>query len=221
MKGKEEINSIKVKICGIKDLGSAEVAVEAGTDYVGFNFVKSSRRYIEPKDALKIAKKIRGKVMTVGVFQNEDYGRVNEVAQLLGLDFVQLHGDEDEGYVARVKRKVIKKFSIYNFPNKGTRFFKPSQFTVKSQFLNANLAYLLLDREVQGLGETVDLEKAREIAERIPVFLAGGLKPDNVGEIVRKVRPFAVDVAGGVEIDGKKDAGKMREFIKNVKGENL
>lgn len=101
-----------VKICGIRSIDSALAALEAGADFLGFNFVKTSRRFIQPQKALEIINKVRKinpKVQIVGVFQDEHYSKVNEIAKFLKLDYVQLHGKEDKVYIKKMITKVIKK----------------------------------------------------------------------------------------------------------------
>ncbi len=108
----------KVKICGIRTLEAAQTAVDAGADFLGFNFVKTSKRYIEPEKALEIIKLIKSKVKTVGVFQDEKAETANEIALLLNLDFVQLHGVENSEYIKSIKVPVIKSIILDDNPKK-------------------------------------------------------------------------------------------------------
>lgn len=201
MKGINQ-KKVQVKICGISDLETALAAIKAGADFLGFNFVKTSRRYIDPKAALEIIKGINGKVKTVGVFQNEAVEKVNKIADLLNLDFVQLHGEEDDGYIEKIKSNVIKKRPFSSLFNRDP----------KNKF-----SHILIDREKQGEGPLVDFESIAKFSNKHKLFLSGGLTPGNIKGIVEKVKPFVVDVASGVETDGKKDIAKIREFIKNAK----
>lgn len=189
---------MRVKICGIRTVEAAIIACDSGADFLGFNFVSSSKRYIDSSAAKKIIDKIRGKIKIVGVFQNEQVETVNKIADLLGLDFVQMHGNEDNIYISQVKFPVIKSFTLLDNPQK------------------IDVQYLLLDR-VDREGALVDLQKAAEIAQEFPLFFAGGLTSENVSDIVCKVRPYGVDVAGGVETNGKQDIKKIRLFIERVK----
>ena len=196
---------VKIKICGIRTLGSAEAAVAAGADFLGFNFVPTSKRKVSVDIAKKIisllrTKKYEPRTKFVGIFQNQSVDEVNKIAKLLDLDFVQLHGEEDEDYMKKIKTKIIKKYNLHSFTN-----------------LNEYSEYVLLDREVQGKGEMVDLEKAAGFSKNLKTFFSGGLTPENVADVVKKVQPFAVDVAGGIETDGEIDNDKMKRFIKNVK----
>ena len=190
---------VKVKICGIRTLEAALNAVGADADFLGFNFVISSKRYISPENAKKIIDQVKGQVSIVGVFQNAPFVEVNTIAEELKLDLVQLHGKEDNEYIQKIKRPVIKSFTIFDNPE------------------NIQAKYVMLDRIIQGKGEMVDLEKAAVLAKNFPLFLAGGLTPENVKEIVKRVRPCAVDVAGGVDTNEKQDIKKIRKFIERAK----
>lgn len=191
---------VKVKICGIRSLDAALTAVTEGADFIGFNFVSASKRYIKPQAAKKIIDHIKGKVHVVGIFQNAPFEEVNDITRKLNLDFVQLHGNEDNTYINQIAVPVIK--SIYEF--------QPSD-TISAEFL-------LLDRKQQGQGEMVDFNFARNLTVNKKVFFAGGVTPESVASIIKQVKPFAVDVAGGIETDGKEDLNKVTAFIRNAKG---
>ena len=195
--------SVKVKICGIRTLDAAEIAIDAGADFLGFNFVPTSKRYINPSDAAKIINEIKSKVKIVGVFQDADVNYVNNLSSSLGLDFAQLHGDEDNAYINKVGIPVIKSTMIDGQVNK----------------IEAD--YLLLDRVKRGKGEMIAFKKAAELATGYPIFLAGGLNPGNVADVIRRVHPFGVDVAGGIETNGHQDLEKIKFFIRNAKGASL
>ena len=190
--------SVKVKICGIRTMEAAQIAIDAGADFLGFNFVATSKRYINPINAKKIINLVKGKVTVAGVFQDADLSYVNDLATNLGLDFVQLHGSEDNKYISQLNLPVIKSININDQPQK------------------IHAKYFLLDRPDRK-GEMVNLETAAQLAAKFPIFFAGGLNPDNVIEVVKQVRPFAVDIAGGIETEGVQDIKKIKLFIKNVK----
>lgn len=191
--------NVKVKICGIRTIEAAKTAIQIGGDFLGFNFVPSSKRYIDPILALEIINSIRGQIKIVGIFQDAKIVEVNKIASDLKLDFVQLHGNENNEYINRVGVPVIKSISENDQPDK-----------IKAD-------YFLLDRSNSGEGEMVDLEKASKLTANLPIFIAGGLTPDNVASVVSQISPFAVDVAGGVETEGKQDLNKIKLFIKNAK----
>src|SRR5579872_3015159 len=94
---------VKVKICGIRSLEKAQVAIDSGADFIGFNFIPSSRRYIHPETCRSFIGHIKGKIKTVGVFQNENPDTINIIGDSLGLDFVQLHGNDDESAIKKIK----------------------------------------------------------------------------------------------------------------------
>jgi len=173
---------VKVKICGIRTLDAAKTAINAGADFLGFNFVSTSKRFIEPELAKKIIDKLKGRTKIVGVFQNAKTDYINAVISLLDLDFVQLH---EKRIIKSTKDKII---------------------------------YLLVDRKVQGVGLIPNLNKAKTSAKKSEIFLAGGLNPENIESVIKKVHPFAVDVASGIETNGVEDINKIKKFIKNVKG---
>lgn len=191
---------------------SAEAAVNSGAEFLGFIFVPSSRRYIKPEDAKPIIELVRKSIKIVGVFKNQTLEEVNKISSLLGLDYVQLHGQESAEYCSQINTKVIKAFALdSNFDVAETKD-KMSKYSVD---------YFLLDRKKQGEGEMLDLQTVKALASEFPVILAGGLNPDNVVEIIRIVKPQIVDVASGVETDGIQDLEKIKSFIKNAKEVNL
>lgn len=195
--------SVKVKICGIRTLEAAQVAVDAGADYLGFNFVPSSKRFIKPTLGEKIITKVKGKIPIVGIFQNADLSVVKQLIKQLDLDFVQLHGQENQAYINQIDSPVIK--VIHSFAQ--THLY--------------SVEYFLLDRIEQGEGEMVDTDIAKAVANQYPIFLAGGLTPQNIANVVKEVKPFAVDVAGGIETEGAEDIHKISMFLQNAKGEKI
>lgn len=199
----------KVKICGIRHIETAEMAIAAGADFLGFNFVLSSRRFINPMKAKIIIDKIRHKIITVGVFKDATVEEVNEHIKYLKLDFVQLHGEENEVFMQKIKAEIIKTIPVHVESNEQQLLTEMKTYSTK---------YFLLDRDPQGGGQMIPVEKASFLAQSIPVFFAGGLVPENVGEIVSRVKPFAVDVASGIETNGYEDSHKILTFIKNAKG---
>lgn len=202
----------KVKICGMQQMEDAEFAVAAGADFLGFIFVKDSKRATDKKTAKEIIEKVKGKISIVGVFKNNSLEEVNSLCEELEFDFVQLHGEESPEYCQKVIRPVIKSFSLP--PN-----FSVSDTIEKMKRYDIN--YYLLDRLQPGIGELLSIKKSAEISKLFPLFFAGGLTPENISEIVEKVKPFAVDVISGVKTDGKFDFEKMEQFVINAKGVTL
>ncbi|HSW98064.1 MAG TPA: phosphoribosylanthranilate isomerase [Candidatus Saccharimonadales bacterium] len=201
----------KIKICGIRSLESAEIALNAGADFLGFNFIPTSKRYISPEKAKEIIDQLRiGRyVVVVGVFQNQSVTEVNTIAESVGLDFVQLHGEETMEYMKQVKREIINTITEREIPR------------INDQLRNTQTKYFLLDRQTQGEGEMVSFESAKVIAKQCLLFFAGGVTPENVGTVISEIHPFAVDVASGVETHGVIDPEKLVLFMQNAKGVTL
>ncbi len=199
---------VKVKICGVCTVEDARAAVAAGADFVGLNFHPGSPRCVAPEAAREIADAVPGAVL-VGVFVDAPRARVEEIAARVGLSALQFHGDEDPDDCRGWGRRTIKALR--------------AREGVDLAALGARYAtdYLLLDSFVAGQpgGTGVALDPAA--AAGLPaarLFVAGGLRPDTVAAVVRAVRPFAVDVASGVESrPGRKDHAKIEEFIRRAK----
>jgi phosphoribosylanthranilate isomerase len=209
---KRPTSMVMVKICGITNGTDARRAVDAGADFLGFNFYPKSPRYIEPAKARQIARRLPAKVSLVGVFVNESEETMLEIARTVGLDFLQLHGDESPEMVSRLKRAlpVIK------------------AIRVQKSFREANLARfgssdaLLLDgfdaRQRGGTGKAFAWDIARRANRYGKIFLAGGMKPENVADAIRAAKPYAVDVCSGVEMKpGRKDPVRLKALMEAVK----
>lgn len=200
---------MKVKICGIQTLDAAQAAFDAGADFVGFNFVPISKRLIDSEVAKRIIDGLPKGILKVGVFMNENLLRINKLVNYLTLDYVQLHGNESPDYIARIHNAaVIKTFALLSD-------FDVEETMEKMKTYKAD--YFLLDREVQGRGELLNLKKVERLTSVFPMILGGGLTPENVADAVKSAKPQAVDVAGGVETDGEKDKDKIIKFIQEVR----
>jgi len=203
--------SVKVKICGITNSEDADAAVEAGADAIGFNFYRLSPRFIEPAAARNIIEALPPFVSVVGVFVNEpEPARVIEIADILKLDAIQLHGDESPEYCAQLSDwKVIKAFRVRN----EAVIARISRYDINAVLLDG-----YSDRAFGGTGERFDWQLARQAKKHCRVILAGGLTCENVADAIIAVKPYAVDVASGVEIrSGKKDHDLIKRFIKEVR----
>ena len=206
---------VRVKICGIARLEDARLAVELGADALGFNFYEKSPRCIAPADAWKILRKIPALVSTVGVFVNWDARSVLALAKSLHLSAVQIHGVESAAVTAACARHVpvIKAFRT-------DRKFSFAQFRAHNSASSFLLDAAISDsssKKFGGTGRIADWKIAKRAATKFPILLAGGLTPENVAEAILTVRPYAVDVASGVESQpGKKDPGKLRAFFAEV-----
>ena len=201
---------VKVKICGITSLSDGLAAAEAGADAIGFVFSQESPRRVSLEPAAGIIRALPPFIVKVGVFVNAPEELVYRAISECGLSLLQFHGDETPDYCLQFGLMSMKAFRIRD-----------------AESLRALPAYRtdawLLDAfsadKPGGTGERFNWDlavQARELGR--PIFLAGGLTPENVGDAVRKVRPYAVDVSSGVEAaPGKKDPAKVAAFIRAVK----
>jgi len=209
----------QVKICGITNLEDARVAIDAGTDMLGFIFYPSSPRYIAPERAREIVDAIRHSqyaIRFVGVFVNESAEHVRAVIEQTQIDLAQLHGHESAEMVREFAPRVYKTLQPTDAAH--------AQLLIISyrSALNGNMPAFIIDGKPQklpgGNGTRADWDIAAEIAREFPILLAGGLHAENVAEAVRAVRPWGVDVSSGVEKSpGVKDHDKVREFIAKAK----
>ena len=206
------MGKVKVKICGITNWADARRAVGAGADFLGFNFYAPSPRYITPAKARRIVQRLPKGASSVGVFVNETEENMLEIVRLVGLDCLQLHGDEPPAMIERLSHSlpIIK----------AVRVRRPFRAGRLQRFRRAKA--LLLDGFdggfYGGTGRTFDWKVARRAKIYGRVFLSGGLTPENVAEAIRVARPYAVDVCSGVEAKpGRKDSARMKTFMHAVK----
>lgn len=216
----------RVKICGITSLEDGLAAAQAGADMLGLNFYRRSPRFIEPDAAAALCAALRSELgadcpTLIGLFVNEIVGRISITMGKVGLKFVQLSGDESGEMVRELKGtgyKAIRPRSKAEALDDAAYFteFAPTDERVPSLLLDAYHPDLY-----GGTGEQASIEVALAVTAAVPrLMLAGGLKPENVGGIVRQAQPWGVDVASGVEFDGqpgRKDAMKMRDFVQAAK----
>ncbi len=210
----------RIKICGIKTEEHAIVAAKNGADFIGMVFAPSPRQ-ITPDIAAKITaalKKRKAKTEVVGVFVNVHAGTVNKIAEMCGLNRVQLSGDEPWEYCREIERPIIKVMRVSR-NNPPEQSLKDIEYGMR--ILQGQKIVILLDSNAPekygGTGHSFEWELARPIAERVPVIIAGGLTPDNVSQAIKRVLPWGVDVSTGVETGGIKDMGKIKKFIKAVR----
>ena len=203
---------VLVKICGITNFTDAQAAVDAGANALGLNFYPRSPRFIAKADAARIRIRLPEEVESVGVFVNASAADVAALYRDVRFTTAQLHGDETPEVVAELSRmlKVIKAFRV------------SAEFPLEKLEEYRCAAAFLLDAteagQYGGTGHTTDWALARKAAATHRIILAGGLKVENVGEAIRLVRPYGVDVASGVEgKPGRKDHGQLREFIQEVR----
>ena len=202
---------VKVKICGITSVADAEAAVQAGADAVGLMFFPASPRFISLERAQDIARSLPPYVLRTGVFADPDPSEVFAAIQLCQLNLLQFHGAETPEFCLQFGLMSMKAFRIQNADS----LLPLGAYRTDAFLLDSHVA-----GQPGGTGKTFNWDLALE-AKKFgqPIFLAGGLTAENVAEAVRKVQPFGVDVSSGVEhAPGKKDAGKMRDFIAAVRG---
>lgn len=204
---------MKVKICGITTVEDAATAVAAGADALGFVLYRQSPRYVEPAIVRSIVATLPPFVLTVGVFVNEEASRVRTLMDECGLTLAQLHGDETAAYCQSLGRPVLKALRVKD----RQAFLALAEYQGRG-----NVRGFLIDAyhetEYGGTGRTADWTLAAEAARAAPIVLAGGLTPANVGEAVRLIRPYGVDVSSGVESrPGKKDPDKVKAFIEGAR----
>jgi len=215
-----------VKICGVSEVAHARAAAALGADFVGMVFAPSRRQVTLgqakrisgglQKGATPLAKTedVRGleealsrrRPLLVGVFADQDADTINAICDDVGLDLVQLSGSEPWEVCAHINRPIFKCMKVRDGE------------TAEQLMLHVHEgAIVLLDPYVEGTyggtGKTLDWNVASEVAQQTPTVLAGGLTPKNVGDAVRAVSPWAVDVSSGVETEGAKDTDKIRSFI--------
>lgn len=210
----------KVKICGLSEIPHALAAAEAGADFLGLVFAPSQRQ-VSAEKALQVVEAVHAlspQQVIVGVFVNAAADEVNRTADYCHLDRVQLSGDETWHYCKQIERPIIKTVHVLNARTAEKII---SEIATGYQLLPQHDFTCLLDSKVGdtygGTGRAFDRQLAREVSATFPVLIAGGLNPDNVGQLVKEIQPWGVDVSSGVETNGQKDTTKIRTFIQAVR----
>jgi phosphoribosylanthranilate isomerase len=204
---------VKVKICGITNAEDAAAAVQAGADALGFVLYEKSPRCIEPAAVRRISETLPPFITPVGVFVNEEVKIVRRLMDECGLALAQLHGDETAAYCSELDRPVLKAIRLKD----RSAFLALAEFQGRGG-VRGFLVDAFSEEAYGGTARMVDWQLAAEAAKAATILLAGGLTPDNVGEAIRAVHPYGVDVSSGVETSpGKKDHAKVRTFIQAVR----
>jgi phosphoribosylanthranilate isomerase len=198
-----------VKICGVTSPEDARLAAEAGADAIGINLVPGTPRFVDEARAAEIARAVRGKLAVVGVVADLPTPRMRALRDQIGLDLLQLHGDEPAEALAAVLPAAYK----------AVRIGGPSDLAAADRALGDRV---LVDAKVKGAiggtGVLVDWALVVPLARARRVILAGGLTPDNVADAIAAVRPFGVDVASGVEkTPREKDPEKVHAFVRRAR----
>ena len=200
---------VRLKICGITNWRDAKMCLDAGADWLGFNFYRPSPRYIAPEKARSIIRRLPRRVEAVGLFVNASLAEIFRHARAADLSMIQLHGDENPRFVAKIAEAypVIKAFRVR----------KKLGASELKRFAHADC--LLLDGfhpELRGgSGASFDWRFARDASRYGRIILAGGLTPGNLAAALRQTKPYGVDVCSGVEsAPGKKDGAKVKAFAR-------
>jgi phosphoribosylanthranilate isomerase len=198
---------VKVKVCGITNVGDAHAAAEYGADAIGLVFAESSRK-IGVEEAREVAGAVPEGVLKVGVFVNEEPGEVLRIAEAVGLDYAQLHGDESPETVTELRDRGVKVIKALRVRDEGS-------LAVLDRY-EADL--FLLDAYSEkargGTGERFDWGLAKSVKGRGNILVSGGLAPENVGEAIRLFQPYGVDASSSLEsTPGIKDRERVRRFI--------
>lgn len=208
----------KIKICGITEVSYARAAVEAGADLIGVVFAPSPRQVTHRKAQEIVAALKEHRFPAVGVFVNMPATEVNTVATSCGLDWVQLSGDESWEYCQQIEKPVIK--AVHILPGWDEKKLLAHLENGQRKLGSRSLIYLLdtfVEDKYGGTGQKFAWDIARRAAAKYPVIIAGGLQPENVGEVVSNFKPWGVDVSSGVESQGVKDVAKIKAFVQAVR----
>lgn len=190
---------VKVKICGLTRREDVECAVAVGADYLGFVLVPGSKRFVPPERCRELVADLPAGVRSVAVVADPSEAELDEICNMF--DIIQFHGHEPPESIAGKRR--------WKALPAGTEF---------GIFARYQVEHFVVDSDQGGSGRCCDWSRAAQLASRYEILLAGGLTPENVSEAVRQVRPWGVDVAGGVEISpGIKSYEKIQRFIKEAK----
>ncbi|MFL5628868.1 MAG: bifunctional indole-3-glycerol-phosphate synthase TrpC/phosphoribosylanthranilate isomerase TrpF [Ktedonobacteraceae bacterium] len=205
---------VQVKICGLRTREHMDAAIAAGADMLGFMFYEPSSRYIQPQQLASMLESMdftssarSGQPMPelVGVFVNADAEYINDIADQVGLNIVQLHGNETPEFCRRMRRPVFKALQMQSSADMDlVQAYRKAAWRI------------LLDTPTPtwgGTGVTHDWELARTVAQQTPIVLAGGLNPANVAAAIAQVQPWGVDVSSGVETRKQKDVARIQAFI--------
>ncbi len=199
----------RIKMCGLKRPEDILQANMLMPEYIGFVFFRNSRRYVTKATASGLKALLDKRIKAVGVFVDEEIGSIADLAGDGIIDMIQLHGNEDNGYIAEL-RKYIGKPVINAFRIKNQEDIRYA--------IDSEADYILLDSGA-GTGKVFDWNLLKEIKR--PYFLAGGLDPFNVSDAIDMLRPFAVDVSSGIEKNGKKDPELMKRFVSSVRKDDI
>ncbi|HIJ85671.1 MAG TPA: phosphoribosylanthranilate isomerase [Magnetococcales bacterium] len=202
------MSCVRIKICGITRRDDALAAIDAGADAIGLVFYDKSPRAITVAQAADLVRGLPPFVTLTGLFVNASIDEIKATVAQVGLDAIQLHGDETPDFCKALSCRTIKALRVAEF----------ADVTAAEQY---DVAAILYDTKVSGLsggsGRTFDWSLLEHHPGHCPLILAGGLNPGNAAKAIAKVRPYAVDVSSGVELSpGVKDPGLIKRFVREV-----
>ncbi|MCM8832623.1 MAG: phosphoribosylanthranilate isomerase [Candidatus Omnitrophica bacterium] len=208
---------VEIKICGFKRKKDIVDAISVGIKWIGLNFYEKSPRYIELNEAKKLIEDLSNEVRKIGVFVNPDEKKLYETVKKIKLDGIQLHGNEPFSLIDRFKKIIREKIVI-----KEIRVKTKQEVLKKIKYYRMADFFLLdsyVEKKIGGTGILIDESKIEK--NKLPfnkIFIAGGITPENVKDIIKKYKPFGIDIASGVEIaPGIKDIEKIKKLIEEVK----
>jgi phosphoribosylanthranilate isomerase len=215
-----------IKICGITNPDDAHAAAAAGADAIGLNFFNKSRRFIEPQIARHIVEQLPVNIVKVGVFVNHDAKQIREIAEQVGLNAVQLHGDERPALVSELpsRMRILRAYRC------GSDGLAPlAEYLDECHACGRMPDAILIDADAGasfgGSGTLADwalIRRQKDLLGGLPLLLAGGLTPDNVAAAIEAVAPNGVDVASGVERQpGRKDGDLIAQFVTNARAASV
>ncbi len=211
----------RIKICGVTSLEDALAAAQAGADLIGLNFYKPGPRYVDPASAAQIVSGLRvqlsaGCPVLVGVFVNEPLDGLQAIADQVGLDFLQLHGDEPPEILAALGGRGFKALRPQSVEEAIAQAESYAPYAPQDQRAPSLLLDAYHPALYGGTAQQASIEVALAVSAHMPrLMLAGGLTPENVGERVAAIKPWGVDTASGVESGAprKKDHARLRAFV--------
>jgi phosphoribosylanthranilate isomerase len=201
-----------VKICGITSVEDADLVLHAGADAIGINLIPSSKRYVDRPLAKAISEHVRGKVLTVAVVADPTVKAAEELQRELGVDYLQLHGNETPELVSQLTVPVFKAVRLGADEDVALARRYPGELLLADAKVAGTLG---------GTGASFDWSLARELARERKLIVAGGIRPDNVARAIHALRPWGVDVASGAEESSnprKKSAVRVAELLAAVRG---
>lgn len=215
---KKPETKVKIKICGLRTPADVAAVNAVLPEYAGFIFVPMRRRYVAPAQAAILCHQLDPRIRPVGVFVDARVEDILEALEHCPLDMVQLHGAEDDDYIARLRAAYRSRFAVVRKRSRDLCIVKAFRVEDADDIRRAEASAadeILLDHGAGGTGECFDWTLLQHCHRRF--FLAGGLTPDNVEDAIRVAQPYAVDVSSSLETDGRKDPEKIRRFVAAVR----